>query len=400
MDANSMHGLDVWLVAFPSLLCLYVMTCATLHVLRSEARLANASDDPLPSLAILVAARNEEAVLDSCLRSLLTSDHPRLEIHVLSDGSSDATVQIARGFEGRGVRLHEFIENVGKSRALQAALDTLTTELVMVVDADTLLAPTAASEIASMFNQPAVVGATANIQVSNAHTLLTRLQAVEYASIIGLIKRSNSLWGGLFTVSGAASCFRVQAVREVGGFASPSITEDIELSWRLQHCGGRLVYAPRAIAHVQVPETLGVLWRQRKRWSQGLTEVLRLHGKVWRCYNRALIVFMMESLLCITWVTSVFVALMHDSILCALSDSPPIMQFGFWHTLTITLFACQTATAALLDSHYAPQPLPRLFMALLYPLYFLIIVMPTSLFGWRNGLYSRNTQQWERSERT
>ena len=394
----ALHALDIWLVAFPSLLCLYVMICATLHVLRREARV-EAPSSTLPSLAILVPAHNEEAVLADCLASLLESDHPHLEIHVLSDGSTDRTVQISQAFASRGVRLHEFVENQGKSRVMQSALAQLSTDLVMIVDADTMLSTTAAREIASVFNQTHIVGATANIQVRNACSFLAKLQALEYASIIGLIKRANSVWGGLFTVSGAASCFRVSAVRAAGGFASPSITEDIEMSWRLQQRGGRIVYVPRAIAHVQVPETWSVLWRQRRRWSQGLTEVLRLHGKVWQSANPALVVFTAEALLCVSWVTALAASLFYDSVHCVIAGSAHCIDFGFWHVLTITLFGCQTATASLLDSHYAPQSWVRFFLALFYPLYFLALVMPTSLIGWGRGLFSKNSQRWESSAR-
>lgn len=287
----------VWTAAFPAVLCLYVMITASIHILRSEAR---RPEDfrrvDLPSVAVLVPARNEAKVLEECLEALLESDHPSLEIHVLSDGSTDGTAEIARRYAGHGVRLHEHVENVGKSQVLEMALAGLTTDLVMVIDADTHLGPTAAREMAEVFaRHPEVAGATANVRVKRAGNLLACLQVVEYASIIGLLKRANSAWGGLFTVSGAACCFRTDVVRGIGGFASPSITEDIELSWRLQKAGFKLVYVPRALVGVDVPHSVRDLWRQRLRWSQGLAEVLRLHGNVWRSRNPALRVFALEA---------------------------------------------------------------------------------------------------------
>lgn len=391
----------VWTAAFPAVLCLYVMITASIHILRSEAR---RPEDfrrvDLPSVAVLVPARNEAKVLEECLEALLESDHPSLEIHVLSDGSTDGTAEIARRYAGHGVRLHEHVENVGKSQVLEMALAGLTTDLVMVIDADTHLGPTAAREMAEVFaRHPEVAGATANVRVKRAGNLLACLQVVEYASIIGLLKRANSAWGGLFTVSGAACCFRTDVVRGIGGFASPSITEDIELSWRLQKAGFKLVYVPRALVGVDVPHSVRDLWRQRLRWSQGLAEVLRLHGNVWRSRNPALRVFALEAVLGMIWV----VLLIGHTVAGILRwlGAPVFHGWnpGFWLVMGVVLFSCQTAMAMLYDGHYARLSWRYLPLALIYPFYFVIMVLPTSLLGWTKGLFSSETGRWERSSR-
>jgi biofilm PGA synthesis N-glycosyltransferase PgaC len=389
------------LVIYPALVCLYILLSAAWHVLFHESRQIQPADSGQPlSVAVVVPARNEERVLRECLEALLESNHPAMEIWVLSDGSTDATAEIAREFSANGVHLIEFRENVGKSRALQRALEEIKTELVMIVDADTRLEKHTIAEMAAVFRQPDVAGATANIRVQNARSLLAALQAVEYASIIGLLKRANSLWGGLFTVSGAASAFRVSALRAAGGFASPSITEDIELSWRLQGAGGRLVYVPRAHAHVEVPGTLRALWRQRSRWSQGLIEVLRLHGPLWRGGNRALTLFAAEALISICWVV-----LLASSIAFEIGvwfwhpHRLHIPHPGLLHTLPMVLFLCQTATAAVFDGHYGRLSWWTLPLAIFYPIYFLLIVMPSGLAGWMRGLFSHDAGKWERTDR-
>jgi biofilm PGA synthesis N-glycosyltransferase PgaC len=226
------------------------------------------------------------------------------------------------------------------------------------------------------------------------------LQVVEYASIIGLLKRANSAWGGLFTVSGAACCFRTRVLRDAGGFVSPSITEDIELSWRLQKAGHRLAYVPRALVGVEVPHSIRDLWRQRIRWSQGLLEVLRLHGDVWHGRSPALRVFAAEALLGMAWVLSlvwhtVAGLAAHQAGLHAVTWTP-----GFWQVLAVALFLCQTAMAMLYDGHYARIKWRQLPLALLYPLYFLIVVLPSSMTGWVKGLFSSNSGRWERSNRS
>jgi poly-beta-1,6-N-acetyl-D-glucosamine synthase len=401
MGIHWLQWLGFWLVMYPAMLCLYIVVSAAWHVLRRESRhMPRASNNQVPSIAVLVPARNEEAVLGDCLDALLLSDHPGMQIWVLSDGSTDRTASIARDFASRGVRLIEFAENVGKSRALQTALEQIDTDLVMVVDADTRLETHTVTEMALAFHQPAIVGATANIRVQRAHSLLAALQSVEYASIIGLLKRANSAWGGLFTVSGAASAFRVSALRAAGGFASPSITEDIELSWRLQRAGGTLVYVPRAHAHVQVPGSLPALWRQRMRWSQGLIEVLRLHGFHWGEGKPALAIFATEALLSIIWVVLLASVIVLDAAAwCWHPHAFGLPRPGLLHTLPIVLFLCQTITASVFDGHYGRLSWWTLPLAIFYPLYFAIVVLPAGLIGWARGLTSRDAARWERTER-
>jgi poly-beta-1,6-N-acetyl-D-glucosamine synthase len=398
LDWHFPAWLDTLTKAFPALLCLYMMLCAALQVVFREGRTEPGTRDAENlRVAILVPGRNEAAVLADCLESLLQSDYPLVEIHFISDGSTDGSVELALGFAERGVVVHDFTVNRGKSKALQAVLETLTTELVMV-DADTRLAKSAVSELVSVFSDVRMVGATANIQVLRTESFLAKFQAVEYASIIGLLKRANSLWGGLFTVSGAASCFRTQAVRQAGGFTSRSITEDIDLSWRLQHRGGRIAYVPQAIAHVEVPETWRELCRQRVRWSQGLTEVLRMRHFSWGTRNPALVVFTVESVLCMAWAAALALGLM-GSLLDVCSGHFPVSTGGsyrgYWHALSLGLFFCQTMSAALFDSHYVPLRWSRLALGLLYPLYFMVIILPTSLLGWARGLVSNDAHQWD-----
>ena len=201
-------------------------------------------------------------------------------------------------------------------------------------------------------------------------------------------------------MSGAASAFRVDALRAAGGFTSPSITEDIELSWRLQGDGGKLVYVPRAHAHVQVPGTLRALWRQRARWSQGLVEVLRLHGPLWRGGRPMLAVFAGEAILSMLWMLLLACSIALEIGIWRLHPHAFVMpRPGLLHMLPIVLFLCQTATAAAFDGHYGRLSWWTLPLAILYPLYFVVVVLPSGLAGWTRGFISRDSGRWERTER-
>lgn len=385
-----------FLVIYPAALSLTLLIASAWHILRAGDRSAP-EPSQWPSLALLVPACDEEATIGACIEALLACDYPGVEIHILSDGSTDGTVRVAQRFCGRGVRVHDFAMNRGKQAVLQDALAFVETDLVMVVDADSRPAREALRELVKPFSDPSIAGVTGNLQVA-AHTFLQHLQAMEYASIIGLQKRANSVWGGLFTVSGAACCFRTEAVRRVGGFASNSVTEDIELSWRLQHAGEGLAYAPRALVEIQTPSSLRALWAQRARWSRGLVEVLWQHGAVWRAGRKCLAIFALEAVLSAVWLL-LLTATSLATIFTAVRAGVWLPEFDpRWVAATLALFVAQSISAWLYEVHYAHSPVWRLLFALLYPLYFAIVVWPSSIIGWASSL-QRGTARWRRTSR-
>ena len=390
-------ALGWFLVLYPALLSLALIVASAWHILRHGDR--SAPEPPRwPTLVLLVPACDEEATIGACLEALLAADYPRVEIHILSDGSTDGTVRVARRYAARGVRVRDFAVNRGKQAVLEDALAFVETELVMVVDADSRPARDALRELVKPFADPAIAGVTGNLLVA-ARGFFQHLQAMEYASIIGLQKRANSVWGGLFTVSGAACCFRTEAVRRVGGFASHSVTEDIELSWRLQHAGEGLAYAPRALVKIQVPSSVRSLWQQRARWSRGLAEVLWQHGSVWRSERKCLAIFAIEAVLSGGWLLLLTGATVW-MIGAAIRDGLWLPDFNpRWFIATLAIFMAQSISAWLYEAHYTHSPAWRLLLALLYPIYFVVIVWPSSLVGWASSLHRNPAARWRRTSR-
>ena len=103
------------------------------------------------------------------------------------------------------------------------------------------------------------------------------MQVLEAASIIGLIRRTQSLTGRVGIVAGVLGIFRRDRVLAVGGYDARMATEDIDLTWRLLMAGWHTAYEPRALVGMQVPSTLRALWAQRTRWARGQGEVLHAH---------------------------------------------------------------------------------------------------------------------------
>src|SRR5690606_12132333 len=88
-------------------------------------------------------------------------------------------------------------------------------------------------------------------------------------------KRTQRVYGQVFTVSGVCTAFRLQALHEVGYWDLDMITEDIDITWKLQLAGWTVFYEPRALCWILMPETLKGIWKQRLRWAQGGAEVFR-----------------------------------------------------------------------------------------------------------------------------
>ena len=135
---------------------LIVWCCASLFGRRNRA--PEVSEEELPTVSLLIAAHNEEAVIEERIRNALASDYPaaRYEIVVASDGSSDATGAIVRRYADRGVRLLEFDQQRGKAAVLNAAVPELTGEVILFSDANTFLDPTAMRRLVLWFRCPAV----------------------------------------------------------------------------------------------------------------------------------------------------------------------------------------------------------------------------------------------------
>jgi biofilm PGA synthesis N-glycosyltransferase PgaC len=232
-----------------------------------------------PVISVLIAAHNEELVIAKAIRRVLALDWPAIDLVVVDDGSTDGTREEVRPFVARGqARLLHKPKNEGKSMALNDGLRLCRGDLVLVLDADGQPAPDALANLAVHFLRPSVGAVTGNPRVLNTRNVLSRLQAIEFSATVGIQRRGDAVWGRLMTVSGLCVLLRRDVTASLGGFAPEMATEDIEMTWRLQLSGYEAMYEARALFGMEVPETLRTWWRQRCRWSLGLSQVLRRHA--------------------------------------------------------------------------------------------------------------------------
>ena len=144
----------------------------------------------------------------------------------------------------------------GKATALNTGALLARHELLVCIDGDALLDPQALRWIARDFRRAASVLSAGNPRIRNRTSLLGRLQVGEFSSIIGLIRRAQTTYGRMFTVSGVICAFRKRALDDAGWWSPRTITEDIDVTWRVQFAGWRVTYEPNALVWILMPETL------------------------------------------------------------------------------------------------------------------------------------------------
>lgn len=311
---------------YPVITSLIWMATAIVYYIRRDLREPEhpVADDQLPLVSVLLPAYCEEEVISSSIQGLLELDYPNFEVIVINDGSSDGTASKVRPFlSDPRVRLLNKITNEGKAMALNDAIPCAKGELLLVMDADAVPDPQLLRVMVPHFRYPRVAAVAGNPRVSNITNLLTRLQAVEFSSVIGLMRRAQRIWGRVMCISGVVGMFRKSAVIDVGLYTPGMATEDIDLTWKLQRRFYDVRYEGRALVWMIVPDTVSMWWSQRKRWALGLGQVLRRHSSIFLDRRlRRMFPLYVESALSYLWSLT-FLSVTIFWIVCFPSDILP-----------------------------------------------------------------------------
>jgi biofilm PGA synthesis N-glycosyltransferase PgaC len=342
-------------------------------------------DEDLPTVTVLIPAHNEAEVITGTLQAACQIDYPHYEVVVVDDGSSDDTWKRVEPFLAGGrVRLVRKLLNEGKALALNDALPLVNGEIILTLDADAAPDPMILRRIVPHFRSARVAAVTGNPRVRNFDTFLARLQAIEFSSIVSLLRRSQRIWGRIVTVSGVVAAFRRSAVFDVGGFSPNMPTEDIELTWKLQKRFYDVRYEARAIVWMTVPTSFKGLFKQRLRWARGLMQVFHKHADValhWK-YRRMWPVFI-ESALSILWALC-FVVLTLIWIASWAIGVPPVGASpipNLWGMTIGTLCLVQLLVGALVDRRYDPGILRFYAYAVWYPLVYWMFLSVTTVLS-------------------
>ena len=225
-----------------------------------------------PLVSVLIPAWNEEVGIEATINSVLNTKYPKLEVIIVNDGSTDRTHEVVTSFIARYRRntavLYERIPNGGKARALNCGLSMAHGEIVITIDSDSVMDPHAIGNMVKHFTDPRVASVAGNVIIGNRTKFIGLIQQLEY--VYGFyFKRADSLLNAVYIVGGAAAAYRKKVIDALGGFDEMVITEDIELSTRLQNHGYHVRYAADAIVYTEGPSDFSGLCQQRLRWKFG-----------------------------------------------------------------------------------------------------------------------------------
>lgn len=274
-------------------------------------------------VTIVVPAFNEAKTIIDTVQALLNTDFTRIEIVIVNDGSSDNTIEvlteefklvetqrvprsglptavIRQTFESLVDDRISVIdkERGGKADALNAGINMGRYPLICAVDADTLLDHGALSRLVWEFQaDPSTVATGGIVRVANGSLaeqgLITRVQTPpDFLGQVQILEYLRAFFGGriawsslncLIIISGAFGLFRRQALVDIGGYDSNTVTEDAELILRLhryyrdRESQCRITFFPDPVCWTEAPATASQLARQRDRWQRGLGQTLVDH---------------------------------------------------------------------------------------------------------------------------
>lgn len=352
-----------------------------------------------PLVTMIVPCHNEGREIEDTVAYLLASTYPDFDIVLVNDGSTDETPQILDRLAAQHakVRVVHLAHNQGKAVALTTASLMTPAQYLCCIDADALLDPQALSWLMVHFQNSRVGAVTGNPRVRNRSTLLGRLQVGEFSSIVGLIKRAQRTYGRIFTVSGVVACFRKAALHDVGYWSTDMLTEDIDISWKLQIRFWDVRFEPKAQCWILAPETLRGLWQQRLRWATGGIQVLMKNWHIEHVWTvRRMWPVLVEYVMSVIWAYAMFtIALLWlAGFFFELPLEYRVESFlSGWNGVMVgTTCLLQVATSLALDSRYDNGSVRIFFWMIWYPLAYWMFNMVTTIVSVPRALF-RNTKK-------
>ena len=356
-----------------------------------------------PSVSILIPCHNEADNIRETIDYCLKQNYPSYDIIAINDGSRDETLEILLDLEKRHsqLRVINLASNQGKAIGLRTAALLSENEFLICIDGDALLSSDATLWMVRHFMEDVNVAAvTGNPRIRNRSTLLGRIQVGEFSAIVGLIKRAQRVYGQVFTISGVIGAFRKSALHQVGYWSPDMVTEDIDISWKLQLAGWSIRFEPNALCWVLMPETLVGLWKQRSRWAQGGVEVLlRYFRDMWHWRSINMWPLYVESVVSLIWsflVLFTFFLLPFDFFLETQRERLEDLSPSWTSMLLSVTCLIQFGISLWIDSRYEKKSgaLARHYYWMIwYPIVYWLINVGTSANGFFKAVLKKRGQR-------
>ena len=262
-----------------------VAAMMVIHAIRVLTARPRATPEPLPAtlsdslsypyVSLLIAAKNEEAVIGSLVKMLCTQDYPsdRYEVWAIDDRSTDRTPQVLEALQHEYPQLRVMGRGIdatgGKSGALNQVLPLTKGEFLAVFDADAQVAPDLLRRVLPGFENPRVGAIQLQKAISNGpENFWTRSQASEMA-LDSYFQQQRISLGGIGELRGNGQFVRRQALEDCGGWNEETITDDLDLTVRLHLQQWDVDFAIDPPVQEEGVTAAIALWHQRNRWAEG-----------------------------------------------------------------------------------------------------------------------------------
>jgi len=239
---------------------------------------------PAPTVTVQLPVFNERFVVERLLERTAALQHPRgsLEIQVLDDSTDDTPALIDDWLARRApadlrvVHIRRADRSGFKAGALAAGLQVTRGEFVAIFDADFLPPADFLERTLPHFADERVAAVQGRWEFTNRRrSLLADIAAMLLDAHFQVEQRGRAALGGFVNFNGSGGTWRVAAIREAGGWSDDTVTEDVDLSYRAQLRGWRVVYDPSLGLPNDLPEELGAFRAQQRRWMRGVTQNAR-----------------------------------------------------------------------------------------------------------------------------
>ncbi|WP_161974922.1 glycosyltransferase family 2 protein [Bacillus timonensis] len=294
---------------------LHIFHCLPIFSVQGENKKHNPTTQK--GISILIPCYNEAGIIKTSINSMKSLSYQNFEVIYINDGSTDHTFRLLHEYlklepcwkTSNNSLPHNLVEstfqskiypniyvvnklNGGKADALNAGIEYSSKELIVTLDADTVLTESALTAVNNKFADEDVVAAGGMVHVLQTKTenplsklslkvnMLLRVQMLDFLKAFYVTKVSLARFQGLAIISGAFGIFNKKLLVEVGGYRS-SVGEDIDITLKIQKYITRkenkkkkIVLVSDAISYTELPETWKDLYKQRLRWQKGYIDCL------------------------------------------------------------------------------------------------------------------------------
>ena len=226
-----------------------------------------------PDVTIAIPAYNEEKTIAKTIQSVIELEYPKnkIEIIIVNDGSNDNTAEIVKEQikiykESNIILINQ--KNGGKGKALNAALKKAKGKYFVSLDADSFVRKDALKVILPYFIDENIAAVLPLLKIKKPNNLLEKIQWAEY--MVNLFyKRLMAILDCIQVTPGPFSVYKKSILQKIGGYAEDNLTEDMELTLRLQKYHYKIIQVNDTEVYTVPPKTIKAFFKQRNRWYKG-----------------------------------------------------------------------------------------------------------------------------------